>query len=90
MGGDRPDDGDRSESSGSPPHLNHEQLVRARQETLATPRRRYGPPARVLFRLLDTDYGSFASIADLFRQIGHDERVHKQESIERMTEPRFG
>jgi ubiquinol oxidase len=26
------------------------------------------------------DYGSFASRADLFRQIGHDERLHKHES----------
>lgn len=26
------------------------------------------------------DYGSFASLADLFRQIGHDERLHKEES----------
>jgi len=29
---------------------------------------------------LARDYGSFASLADLFRQIGHDERLHKQES----------
>jgi ubiquinol oxidase len=26
------------------------------------------------------DYGRFVSLADLFRQIGHDERLHKQES----------
>jgi ubiquinol oxidase len=35
------------------------------------------------------DYGVFDSLADLFRQIGHDERVHKQESIAAMDEPRF-
>ena len=35
------------------------------------------------------EYGSFASLADLFRQIGHDERVHKLESMARMDEPRF-
>ncbi|MDQ2706593.1 MAG: hypothetical protein M3Z25_02685 [Actinomycetota bacterium] len=35
------------------------------------------------------DYGHFASLADLFRQIGHDERVHKQESEEQLCEPRF-
>lgn len=35
------------------------------------------------------DYGTFESLADLFRQIGHDERVHKEESLARMTEPRF-
>ena len=34
-------------------------------------------------------YGVFDSLADLFRQIGHDERVHKQESIAAMDEPRF-
>jgi hypothetical protein len=35
------------------------------------------------------DYGRFASLADLFRQIGHDERIHKLESLERMSQPRF-
>lgn len=35
------------------------------------------------------EYGAFASLADLFRQIGHDERVHKHESLARMAEPRF-
>ena len=35
------------------------------------------------------DYGRFNTLADLFRQIGHDERVHKLESLERMGEPRF-
>lgn len=35
------------------------------------------------------DYGDFASLADLFRQIGHDERVHKEESLELAQKPRF-
>ena len=35
------------------------------------------------------DYGHFDSLADLFRQIGHDERVHKEESLVRMGESRF-
>ncbi len=35
------------------------------------------------------DYGHFVSLADLFRQIGHDERVHKQESENQMRAPRF-
>ncbi len=35
------------------------------------------------------EYGRFESVADLFRQIGHDERVHKLESLARMHEPRF-
>ena len=35
------------------------------------------------------DYGHFDSRADLFRQIGHDERVHKIESLNRLKHPRF-
>jgi hypothetical protein len=35
------------------------------------------------------DYGTFTSQADLFRQIAHDERVHKEESVAAMAEPRF-
>ena len=37
----------------------------------------------------EVDYGSFGSLADLFRQIGHDERVHKEESLAQMRQPRF-
>jgi hypothetical protein len=36
------------------------------------------------------DYGRFDTLADLFRQIGHDERVHKLESEELITTARFG
>ena len=32
----------------------------------------------------EADYGPFDSMADLFRQIGHDERVHKEESLAQM------
>lgn len=35
------------------------------------------------------DYGPIATVADLFRQIGYDERVHKEESVTRMNAPRF-
>jgi ubiquinol oxidase len=35
------------------------------------------------------DYGSFGSLADLLRQIGHDERVHKEESIALLAKARF-
>ncbi len=35
------------------------------------------------------DYGTFGSLADLFRQIGHDERVHKEESLSELHQPRF-
>ena len=35
------------------------------------------------------EYGSFESLADMFRQVGYDERVHKEESIALMASPRF-
>jgi ubiquinol oxidase len=35
------------------------------------------------------EYGSFASLADLFRQIGHDERLHKEESEAWLSTARF-
>ncbi|MGH3771392.1 MAG: alternative oxidase [Pseudonocardiaceae bacterium] len=37
----------------------------------------------------DDDFGHFASLADVFRQIAHDERMHKLESEALMKEPRF-
>lgn len=39
--------------------------------------------------ILSEDYGPFKSLADLFRQIGYDERVHKEESLTRLQAPRF-
>ena len=36
-----------------------------------------------------SDYGPFASLADLFRQIGLDERHHKEQSEKRLAQPRF-
>jgi len=38
---------------------------------------------------LDEDHRSFACLADLFRQIGYDERRHKLESLARLGLPRF-
>jgi hypothetical protein len=35
------------------------------------------------------DYGQFASLADVFRQVGHDERFHKQESVDMIRSARF-
>jgi hypothetical protein len=35
------------------------------------------------------DYGAYESLADLFRQIGYDERLHKLESEANMAAPRF-
>jgi hypothetical protein len=35
------------------------------------------------------EYGRFETMGDLLRQISHDERVHKLESLQRMREPRF-
>ena len=34
-------------------------------------------------------YGHHGSLADLFRQIGHDERTHKLESLAALDEPRL-
>ncbi len=35
------------------------------------------------------DFGRYDSLADLFRQIGYDEHLHRLESEARMREPRF-
>jgi len=35
------------------------------------------------------DYGEYQSLADVFRQIGHDERVHRLESEAALVAPRF-
>lgn len=35
------------------------------------------------------DYGDFKSLADLFRRIGLDERIHKEESLARIEQARF-
>jgi hypothetical protein len=34
-------------------------------------------------------YGGYASVADLLRQIGHDERTHKLDSLANVETPRF-
>ena len=39
--------------------------------------------------VVSEDYGRFASLADVFRQIGYDERMHKEESVARVAAPRF-
>lgn len=35
------------------------------------------------------EYGHYATVADLLRQIGHDERIHKMDSLVNMRNPRF-
>ncbi|OGW81350.1 MAG: hypothetical protein A3C47_06760 [Omnitrophica bacterium RIFCSPHIGHO2_02_FULL_51_18] len=35
------------------------------------------------------DYGDFQSVADLFRRVGLDERIHKEESLSRIESARF-
>ena len=35
------------------------------------------------------EYGAFGNCADLFRRIGWDERIHKLESLDRITHARF-
>src|SRR5437762_3081336 len=39
--------------------------------------------------VVTAEYGRFESLADLFRQVGYDERVHKEESLAWMAQPRF-
>lgn len=39
--------------------------------------------------LFEADYGSFENVADLFRQIAYDERMHKEESLEAIATARF-
>lgn len=36
-----------------------------------------------------TDFGDFRNLADLFRKIGLDERIHKEESLARISQARF-
>ena len=50
-------------STGVPPHLSHEQLVAAQDQTLATARPRYSIAARALFMLLDLIYGRKRGLA---------------------------
>lgn len=38
---------------------------------------------------LSADYGPFENLADVFRQVSHDERVHKHESEQQITRARF-
>jgi hypothetical protein len=35
------------------------------------------------------DYGHYSSLADAFRQVSYDEKVHKQESLDRISAARF-
>lgn len=65
--------------------LDHETLVAAQKESAAAPRRRYSLSARALFALMDALYGKERTL----RQIGYDERLHKQESEARMGRARF-
>jgi ubiquinol oxidase len=37
----------------------------------------------------EEDFGSYANLADLFRQIGYDERLHKEQSEAMLTASRF-
>jgi hypothetical protein len=46
-----------------PPHLDHDQLVAAQADTLASPRRHYGPAARALFAMMDLVYGKTRTLS---------------------------
>jgi hypothetical protein len=62
-------------------HAEHEYALFVR-ETPALENERYDG-------IFADDYGHYDSLADLFRQISLDERVHKEESLTRAAEPRF-
>lgn len=62
-------------------HAEHEymEFVRENPELEETP----------FASVFEKDYGSFTSQADLFRRIGLDEQIHKEESLARIEQPRF-
>jgi ubiquinol oxidase len=62
-------------------HAEHEYMEFARENP--------GLEARRFESEFEGDYGRFASRADLFRNIGLDERHHKLESLARIAAPRF-
>ena len=67
-------------------------LRREQEKTLASPRMEYGVLAlerEPFASMFEADYGRSASLADVFRQIGYDERVHKEESLACVAEPRL-
>jgi hypothetical protein len=72
-----------------------EQLKQEQAKTLTTPRMRYvfrcgeSRPRSPFESAFGEEYGGFACLADLFRQIGYDERVHKLESLARLDFARF-
>jgi hypothetical protein len=76
-------------------HLSGAALRREQERTLAAPRmREFVRECPELERepfesLVTADDGRFESRADLFRQIGYDERVHTEESLAWMAQPRF-
>jgi ubiquinol oxidase len=39
--------------------------------------------------LVSQEYGEFESLADVFRHIAYDERIHKEESLAWLAKPRF-
>jgi hypothetical protein len=87
-----------------PPKLTPAHLRAAQEQTLGAPRLHYSLLARALFKAMDigygrrsgpdrgsyaAEYGRYGSVADLLRQIGHDERIHKLDSLANMRAPRF-
>ena len=61
----------------------------AEHEYMAFVRENPGLEETPFTSVFEEDYGSFASQADLFRRIGLDERTHKEESLDRIEQPRF-
>jgi len=71
--------------------LDHDALVREQRTSAESPRRTYSLSARTtpFTSRFDPDFGSYDSLADLFRQIGYDERLHKEESEAHLGNARF-
>lgn len=62
-------------------HAEHEYMAFARERTELE-----SAPFESVFK---QDYGNFKTMADVVRQIGYDERIHKEESLLRIAEARF-
>jgi ubiquinol oxidase len=62
-------------------HAEHEYMEFVREHPELETRPWRSPLAR--------DYGRYATVADVLRRIGLDERVHKEESLVRLLAPRF-
>ena len=69
--------------------LNAEFEDHAEHEYMAYVEENPGLEEEVFESIFKKDYGDFKTMADVIRQIGYDERMHKEESLKRIAEARF-